>query len=128
MKYPFKIKEDKFPLCKASGCSKFSATDAKGRKAKNGLCHKHYQLAWRFNNPLMSYFRSIKDHARKRKIKFSLSYKYFKTIAPENWKELSCDRKEATKGYEPGNIQFIPFRRMLLKGIESVTYLSISST
>ena len=110
------IVEGKFPLCCIKHCRKDAATNANGTKAKKGMCHGHYQAWWRKNNPLMSYFRSVKDHAAGRKIKFTLTFNQFKRIVPPNWRDLTVDRIDACKGYEWGNIQFMPFGENAAKG------------
>jgi hypothetical protein len=112
----FDTVEDKFPKCCVRFCRNDSATDSKGRKAKRGMCHGHYQAWWRKSNPLMSYYRSIKDHAKKRNIKFTLTYKQLQSIVPDNWMNLTIDRIRAWEGYEWGNIQFLPDRENKAKG------------
>lgn len=116
MKLPFRVREKKFPVCARYRCRHKSATDRKGRRAKRGLCHKCYQEAWRANNPLMSYYRHTKDNASKRKLKFELTFKEFKALLPENWRELTIDRINPNLGYVKDNIQFLTLSENTIKG------------
>lgn len=114
--FDLEIVEGKFPKCCIKHCPKDSAKHANGNKTKKGMCHGHYQAWWRHNNPLMSYFRSIKDHAKEREIIFTLTFEQFKSIVPVNWRSLTVDRIEGHKGYAWGNIQFMPFGENAAKG------------
>lgn len=88
----------------------------KGRMVTRHICHKCNSLQWRVNNPLEYAFKNLKQSARKRKIKFTLSKDQFRELCDESsylaFKgsgacDLQIDRIDATKGYEYGNLQVI---------------------
>jgi hypothetical protein len=82
------------------------------------LCHGHYQHAWRLCNEKASAYAALRDHAKGRGIKFTISrdyfdglcdaYGFFSTPKPAEFREqLSIDRVDCDKGYEPGNCRVI---------------------
>lgn len=70
----------------------------------------------------------LRDHAKARKIKFTISHEYFRGLTDaynfyEQDKEakkygeyLSIDRVNASKGYEPGNLQIMSVSSNVAKG------------
>lgn len=87
--------------------SNLQCPDEKGK-----VCNNCRMREWRKNNPEMDAFRNLKTSARKRKLPFTITFKYFlkliegtgyiekKGNGPEN---LTIDRENNLKGYVPGN-------------------------
>jgi hypothetical protein len=82
-----------------------------------GLCVAHYMLRWRMENPLLAAYNTLRDHAKERRIPFTISFDYFCGVADSmsyaqqrgSFKGmLTIDRVEATAGYVPGNLQVLP--------------------
>lgn len=104
-------------FCRVKGCREAKALDGKGNVKKLGLCHGHYQYAWRLCNREKSAYAALRDHASDRKIAFTISYDYFLGLCDgagfwhhkaENFKDqLSIDRLRAEEGYIPGNCRVI---------------------
>lgn len=98
-------------FCMVRGCRK------EGHSHKFGLCHGHYQYRWRMLNKKQSAYATLRDHAKQRGIKFTISYDYFLGLtdcaafwqpSPENFADhVSIDRVDASRGYEPGNLRVI---------------------
>lgn len=114
----FKLKITPGPgFCRVKGCRKPLALDRKGNVKKLGLCHGHYQHAWRLCNERQSAYATLRDSAEKRGIKFTISPEYFDGLCDaygyfdheaEEFKDyLSIDRVKAHLGYEKGNLRIV---------------------
>jgi hypothetical protein len=103
-------------LCCVVGCRQ----EASSRKKKIDdlwFCHSHWQGRWRALNPKRSAYSNLRDNARKRRIKFSLTYDYFCGFmdaaagafkgAETRGEIVTVDRIDASKGYAPGNVQLL---------------------
>jgi hypothetical protein len=112
----FTLKENPGPgLCVVLGCRKKHVPETRGGKLH--LCCRHYQERWRRQNPKQAAFATLRDHARGRRIKFTLTFAHFVeiTTAAGYWNQssdnfancLSIDRIRAGMGYEDGNVQVI---------------------
>lgn len=86
-------------------------------KKKAGLCDAHHQYRWRMRSPKRSAYSTLRDHAIKRGLAFTISYEYFLGMldcaaywdhaAESRGEALSIDRVLATEGYIPGNLRVI---------------------
>lgn len=90
-----------------------------------GLCVAHYMLRWRKENPERAAYNTLRDHAKDRKLEFTLSFDYFCGLAhalryTENSGTfrgmLTIDRVDPTKGYVPGNLRVISVEENTAKG------------
>lgn len=110
----FTLKNETGPgRCVVRGCRKPHIPEARGGKLH--LCCRHYQERWRRLNPKQAAFATLRDHARGRRIGFTLTFSHFIEItgAAGFWDHdansfgdrLSIDRVLASRGYEDGNIQ-----------------------
>lgn len=107
----FQFKKTPGPgFCRVKGCRDT------GHSNKFGLCHAHYQHAWRLCNEKASAYATLRDHAKQRGIAFTLSRDYFDGLVDaygffdlpksEEFKyRLSFDRADCDKGYIPGNVR-----------------------
>lgn len=102
--------------CMVKWCSK---------RTKDGglLCHRHYQERWRNQNPEKSSFSTLRDHARGRGIRFTISLDYWKGLTdafcyfdPPEGEVVSIDRVDPARGYEPGNLRVISLSLNVAKG------------
>lgn len=107
-------------LCPVRGCRNCIG------KSKAGLCDKHYQQRWRMRDKKRSAYTALRDNAKHRGIKFTISYDYwlgltdafrfFDHTAETHGEKLSIDRIDATRGYEPGNVTIITVAENTGKG------------
>jgi hypothetical protein len=98
-------------LCPVKGCR-----NAPGVK-KGGLCNKHHQRLFKHRHPQAWGFNIIKAKSKRRGIAFTISFDYYCGLTdayayheqkPEehgDW--LTIDRRDITKGYEPGNLRIL---------------------
>jgi len=106
--------------CPVKGCRNPSG------KKKASLCDKHYQYRWRMKTPKRSAYSTLRDHAVGRGIKFTISYDYFLGVTDafgywefevtELKEQPSIDRRDPTKGYEPGNLVVLTISENSIKG------------
>lgn len=117
----FELKQKPGPgLCCVKGCRNDAAPK------KMSLCHRHSQHRWRLKSPKQSAYAALRDHARERRIAFTISFDYFQGLTdayaryfhePENRGEvLTIDRVRADRGYEPGNLTVMPHSSNVAKG------------
>lgn len=110
-------------------CVKNCRDKAAGPKKKVGeywWCHAHWQARYRLNNPKRSAYRALQDHARGRKLEFSLTYDYFLGMmdsaaawdreAKSRGETVSIDRIDASLGYVRGNVRVVSLSENVLKG------------
>jgi hypothetical protein len=86
---------------------------------------------WREKYPLKHAYSRIKDSAKRRRIVFTITYGYFEEFCKaqlvHHGKDyasdkgytgdgLTIDRIDATKGYEPGNLQILTHSENVKKG------------
>ncbi len=116
----FQFKKQPGPgFCRVKGCRK------DGHSSKFGLCHAHYQHAWRLCNEKASVYATLRDHARQRGIAFLLSPEYFAGLCDaygffehpktEFKTYLSVDRVNNDLGYIPGNCRIVSVSENSLK-------------
>jgi hypothetical protein len=105
-------------LCCVKHCRK---PKAKGRR----VCHKHHVTAWRMNNPLKAAYATLRDHAKRRKLAFTLTLQQFESIVvPSGYLDckgntkydLHLDRIDPLRGYEYDNIQVLTCSENSAKG------------
>ena len=117
----FQFKQKPGPgFCRVKGCRK------NGHSAKFGLCHGHYQHAWRLCNEKASVYATLRDHARQRGIAFTITREYFDGLVDaygffdhpktEFKTYLSFDRCDVDKGYEKGNLRIVSVSANVAKG------------
>lgn len=89
------------------------------------VCYCHHLQAWRLNNPDKAAYRTLKDHAVRRKIRFTLTFSEFLKVAESTGyidhkgtfaDDLQIDRIDALRGYEYGNIRVISCSENASKG------------
>ena len=89
------------------------------------ICHCHHVRAWRKRSPDKAAYQTLKDHAKRRKITFTLTLKQFLDIAVSSGyidkkgnfaQDLQLDRIDPTRGYEANNIQVISCSENSRKG------------
>lgn len=80
------------------------------------LCGSCYKAQWRVDNPERAAYGAQRDHARARRIPFTLSFEQWWSVVKDTGyidgkgKErhaLHVDRIDPSKGYEAGNIRVI---------------------
>ena len=96
-------------LCRVFRC--------KNRAGPGGqVCRKHTQQLWRLRNPTRAAFRALRDHARARKVSFTLEFIDFEQLVQktryvtDDGKRvggLHVDRIDTKRGYEKGNVQLL---------------------
>lgn len=101
--------------CHVKGCTNRSA------KGKYMLCKKHDVRIWRARNPARCKYAYLRDHARHRKIGFTITFDDFKRVIEGTdylnaEASLHIDRINAARGYEPGNLRVIPMSENIAKG------------
>ena len=118
----FQFKQKPGPgFCRVKGCRK------DGHSAKFGLCHGHYQHAWRLCNEKASVYATLRDHARQRGIAFLLSKDYFDGLCDaygffearkgdKHGDTLSLDRVNCDLPYQPGNVRIVSVSANVAKG------------
>lgn len=107
-------------FCGVKGCSK------EGHRHKMGLCYAHYQYRWRMLHKKKGAYATLRDHAKERGIKFTISYDYWHGITDayiryqcdtlSGGDVLTIDRVDATLGYEPGNLTVLTMDENRMKG------------
>jgi len=89
------------------------------------LCSKHKMARWRYANPLRASFSTLRDHARARKLAFSLTFEQFRDLVTPtayladkgNTKDaLQLDRVDASRGYHADNMEVITTSENTSKG------------
>lgn len=89
------------------------------------VCYKHHLMSWRINNPLKASYRILKDHATRRKLKFTLTLEQYESIViPSGYLDskgntrydLHLDRIDPFRGYEYDNIQVLTCSENSAKG------------
>lgn len=95
-------------------------------KARQLLCHKHFQQRWRSRAKKENTYALLKSHAKARGIPFDLSREYFSGLADalamfdhqaETRGEIpSLDRIDPTLGYVRGNVRVISHSENVVKG------------
>lgn len=80
------------------------------------LCGSCYKAQWRVDNPERAAYGAQRDHARARRIPFTLSFEqWWAVVEPSGYMDgrgclrhqLHVDRRDPSKGYEVGNIRVI---------------------
>lgn len=119
----FDLKDNPGPgLCCVRGCKKKFRLTHPSLK----LCHKHYQERWRAKNPKQAAFATLVMHCKARKIPCTISfdyfcglcdaYRYFDQSVETRGEALTLDRVDASRGYEPGNLQILSLSSNVIKG------------
>lgn len=105
-------------LCQVKFCRK---EKAKGRR----VCYAHHMLAWRIKHPLTSAYATLRDHAVRRNIKFTLTVKQFNKLVTDSGylelkgnhkNDLHIDRIDSLQGYEMHNLQILTCSENSAKG------------
>lgn len=107
-------------MCGVRGCRNELAP------RKMSICHKHWQQRWRMQSPKKSAYAMLRDHAKERGIKFTLTPDYFRGFcdafarfdqSPDTYgQRMTVDRVDATRGYEEGNIAILTLTENVAKG------------
>ena len=105
-------------MCHVLGCRNH-------RHAGGLICSKHSRRLWRFENPIVAFFEQIKDRARRKKIVFTITIKYFRRLIRgtgyrqrrgRSAASLHVDRKDSLLGYIPGNLRILNASKNCAKG------------
>ena len=121
----FRLKDNPGPgLCTVFGCRKKHVPEKWGGKLH--LCPRHRQERWRRRNPRQAAFATLRDHARGRRIPFTLTFAHFLAIteAAGFWDKdpashgdrLSVDRIDPSLGYSNDNVQVLTVSENVIKG------------
>ncbi len=117
--------KDKIKKKPRPGCCHIYGCRNSAPRERQQLCQKHSMRLWRSEKPLAAFFSQIKDRARRKKINFTITFEYFcEQVAETGYAEqrgrsahnLHLDRKEATLGYIPGNLQILTATANCTKG------------
>jgi len=104
--------------CKVRGCS----NDRGGGRV---VCFKHHMICWRTRNPLHAAYSTLRDHAKRRRLAFTLTMEQFAALVVpagyltrkgNNQDDLHIDRINPLKGYEHGNLQILTCSENSSKG------------
>ncbi len=94
-------------VCWVRGCSRKSRDD-------RCLCHMHEMRRWRAKNGRTADWCTLRDHARGRKLEFSITLDYWRGVTDafgfyvtREDEVLTVDRVDPTKGYVEGNIRIV---------------------
>jgi len=114
----FTLVEGKGNICSVAFC--------RNRKAKGArICYKHRMEKWRAANPMRSSYCTLRDHAKCRRLAFTITFEDYREICEttryldEKGNEKDClqlDRIDPLRGYEPGNIEVITCSENTAKG------------
>ena len=83
---------------------------------ENTFCYKCILRKWRANNPVRTAYNTLRDNAKRRGKVFTLTFEYFEEFCRANnyverrgngSEDLTIDRIDPHRGYEPGNIQVL---------------------
>lgn len=105
-------------LCAVKGCR---SNAAKGVR----LCSGHKMAKWRAANPRRAAYCTLRDHAVRRKLSFTISFEWFCNFCNETGYDiekgnfssnLHIDRIDPTKGYDPDNLQALSCSENTAKG------------
>ena len=105
--------------CPVRGCRR------KASYHHGGICSAHYMLRWRRENPERAAYNTLRDHARERRIEFTITFDYFCGLVHgmrylENSGTvrgmLTIDRHDPVKGYIPGNLGVVSVEENVAKG------------
>lgn len=105
-------------LCQVKYCRNDRVT---GRR----VCYAHHLYSWRVNFPEKAAYQILKDHAKRRKIEFTLTLAEFTKLAEETGyleskgttkEDLHIDRIDPLKGYTKSNVRVITCSENAKKG------------
>lgn len=123
----FEFRNDVRPgKCPVRFCRRDSrAGDGNRKPAKHRLCCKHRSTLTRILDPVRTTFAEKKSNAKTRGIEWKLTLEqYREVVMQQEYMDnkgrtrhcLHLDRKDATKGYEVGNLQIITCAENVAKG------------
>ena len=84
---------------------------------RGGKCWKCVKRKWREDNPILASFGNLRSNAKRRGKRFKLDFEFFaKFVVDTSYimrkgigrEDLTIDRRDPRKGYEPNNIQVLP--------------------
>lgn len=103
-------------------CVKYCRKDrVPGRR----VCYNHHIMAWRINHPVKAAYATLRDHAVRRKLAFTITLEQFTAlVVPSGYidnkgctkEDLHIDRIDALKGYVDGNLQILTCSENATKG------------
>jgi len=103
-------------MCWVRGCQRKSKSD-------RCLCHMHEMRRWRAKNKRSADFCTLRDHAKARKIEFTITQDYWAGLTDafgfykaKEGVALSIDRVDPTRGYIPGNLRVVELSINVSKG------------
>lgn len=108
----------KAPYCQVCGCRNL-------RQPGRTVCQVHHMRAWRLKHPLKAAYATLRDHAKRRKVGFSLTLEQFKRLVSESGylekrgttrEALQLDRINALDGYHFHNLRVITCSENAIKG------------
>ena len=110
-------------LCQVKFCRNEASLHTNKRKRKT--CHKCRSRLFRANHPELYAYHHLKDSAKKRSVRFTLTFEQFKSVIAgtgylakkgRSSEQLQIDRKRADAGYEFGNLRVISASHNATKG------------
>ena len=122
----FSLKQNPGPgLCHVRGCRSRHADDRK-KVGEVRFCHACWQERWRRMNPKEAAYATLRAHALKRRIGFTLTFARFVEVtdvegfwyydAATHGDRLSIDRIRAWEGYANDNVQVLTVSENTVKG------------
>lgn len=105
-------------LCAVKYCRKRRLSD-------RSLCSKHKMERWRAANPMRAGYSTLGDHARRRRLAFTITFEDYEELCrltsylDSKGTERHClqlDRIDPLRGYEPGNLRVITCAENTSKG------------
>lgn len=99
---------------KAGLCATPFCRNKRGEQRR--ICYKCTKRRYRARHPMKEAFFNLRNNAGKRGHKFTLTFEDFKQFCQDTGymekrgrskTKASIDRKDETKGYEPGNIRIL---------------------
>ena len=103
---------------------------------RGGKCWKCAKREWREKNPILASFGNLRSNAKRRGKRFKLDFEFFaKFVVDTSYimrkgigrEDLTIDRRDPRKGYEPNNIQVLPNHINSAKG-KKESWLPIKQT
>lgn len=119
----FTLIEGKGSLCAVAYCRR---RRVKGRR----ICHKCRMVKWRAANPMRSAYCTLRDHAKARKLSFTISFDQYRELCSttgyldKKGNKVGClhlDRIDPTLGYDYDNIQVLSCSENTAKGNQERT-------
>lgn len=114
--------KNKRGLCAVKYCRKPKAR-------RRTICHSCKHERTKRNDPIAYNYSYLKNNAKRRGKIFTISLEYFRDLClrtgyheakGKKWFNMSIDRIDSSRGYEPGNLQIITVSENSRKGNKDI--------